>query len=83
MPRENTEKLLDMVTEGLFDETILVRDLLNFLDDNDVGEFMAQYGYETGDYDEDEEEEYPQDEIDEEEEYESHKYDDFEDSEDT
>jgi hypothetical protein len=83
MPRENTEKLLDMVTEGLFNETILIRDLLNFLDDNDVGEFMSQYGYETGDYeeDEDEESEYPQAEIDAEEEYESFK--EFEDWRDT
>lgn len=73
MPRENTEKLLEMVTDSLFDESILIRDLLNFLSDAEVGEFMSQYGYETGDYDEDEEPEYPQDEIDAEEEAESFK----------
>lgn len=82
MPRENTEKLLEMVQDGMFDESMLIRDLLNFLDDREVGEFMSQYGYEDPDF-EDEEPEYPQDEIDEEEAYEASKYDDFEDSEDT
>lgn len=34
-----------MIDEGCFDQETLIRDLLNFLSDAEVGQFMEQYGY--------------------------------------
>lgn len=44
--RKNTKELLRMVEEGCFNREELIRDLLNFLSDAEVGQFMEQYGYE-------------------------------------
>lgn len=45
MIRKNTVKLLDMITNGDVSEVPLLHNLLNFLSDDEVGEFMEQYGY--------------------------------------
>lgn len=45
MTREYTNKLLDMVDEGLFDLEDLVRDLACWMSEADVKEFMLRNDY--------------------------------------
>jgi hypothetical protein len=43
--RKNTKELLGLIAEGLIDREEIVIDLLNYLSDAEVGEFMEKYGY--------------------------------------
>lgn len=48
--REYTNKIIEMVDEGLIDRDILIRDLLNYMSESDVENFYDQYyGYEDED----------------------------------
>lgn len=50
--RKFTNKIIEMVDEGLIDRDILIRDLLNWMSESDVGEFFDQnFGDETEDED--------------------------------
>lgn len=44
--RENTNYLLEMLDDGLVDGDSLARELLQYLSDDEVGEFMRIYDYE-------------------------------------
>lgn len=41
--REYTNKIIEMVDEGLIDRDILIRDLLNYMSESDVAEFYDSY----------------------------------------
>jgi hypothetical protein len=41
--REYTNKIIEMVDEGLIDRNILIRDLLNYMSESDVSDFYDQY----------------------------------------
>jgi hypothetical protein len=43
--RKNTIKLLSLLDEGVLDVKRLVKDLLNYLSEAEVTEFMEYYGY--------------------------------------
>jgi hypothetical protein len=43
--RKNTIELLNLLDEGVLDEKKLVKDLLNYLSEAEVTEFMESYGY--------------------------------------
>ncbi len=45
MPRENTNKLIEMMDEGLIDAESLALDLLGWLSDDEVKEFAERNGY--------------------------------------
>lgn len=44
--RENTNYLLEMLDDGIVDGDSLARELLQYLSDDEVGEFMRIYDYE-------------------------------------
>lgn len=44
--RENTNYLLEMLDDGIVDGDSLARELLQYLSDDEVGEFMRIYEYE-------------------------------------
>lgn len=48
--RKYTNKIIEMVDEGMFDRDMLIRDLLNWMSESDVQEFYDSY------YDQDEDE---------------------------
>lgn len=48
--RKYTNKIIEMVDEGMVDRDMLIRDLLNFMSESDVAEFYDSY------YDQDEDE---------------------------
>ena len=52
MPREYTNKLLDLIDEGLIDTESLARDLLDYLTEDKVKEFAERNDYITEDADE-------------------------------
>ena len=41
--REYTNKIIEMVDEGLIDRDMLIRDLLNYMSESDVSDFYDQY----------------------------------------
>lgn len=45
MARKYTNMLLEMVDENSINAEILIRDLLNYLSEAEVEQFMEQYGY--------------------------------------
>jgi hypothetical protein len=45
-PRKNTNKIMGYVKEGIFDCENLIRDLLNYMSEAEVTEFMESNGYE-------------------------------------
>lgn len=45
-PRKNTNYLLEMLDDGIVDGDSLARELLQWLSDDEVGEFMRMYKYE-------------------------------------
>lgn len=48
--RKYTNKIIEMVDEGLIDRDMLIRDLLNYMSESDVENFYDQYyGYEDED----------------------------------
>lgn len=48
--RKYTNKIIEMVDEGMFDRDMLIRDLLNYMSESDVENFYDQYyGYEDED----------------------------------
>ena len=48
--RKYTNKIIEMVDEGLVDRDMLIRDLLNYMSESDVENFYDQYyGYEDED----------------------------------
>lgn len=50
--RNYTNHIIEMVDEGLIDRDILIRDLLNWMSESDVGEFFDQnFGDEIEDED--------------------------------
>ena len=52
--REYTNKIIEMVDEGLWDRDELIRDLLNYMSESDVKDFYESYGLdETWEDDED------------------------------
>lgn len=53
MPREYTNKLLDMAEEGVLDWENLARDLLGWMSEADVKEFALRNDILTGDVDDD------------------------------
>lgn len=66
--RKYTNKLLEMVDEGLLDQKNLIRDLLCWMSENEVQTFYEKYGYEEMESeDEDEEDEIDREEENEEE----------------
>lgn len=54
MAREYTNKVLELVEEGAIDKDLCIRDLLSFLGEHEVKQFVEDYGY----FYEEEEEEY-------------------------
>lgn len=57
MAREYTNKILDMVAEGILDKDMLIRDLLSWMSENDVKAYFLAYDLEPSrhDYEDDEE----------------------------
>ena len=54
MVREYTNKIIEMVDEGLLDRDMLIRDLLNYMSESDVKDFYNSSGLdETWEDDED------------------------------
>ena len=51
--REYTNKIIEMVDEGLIDRDMLIRDLLNYMSESDVSDFYDQYYGQDEDEDED------------------------------
>lgn len=48
--RKYTNKIIEMVDEGMVDRDMLIRDLLNYMSESDVENFYDQYyGYEDED----------------------------------
>jgi hypothetical protein len=45
MAREYTNKLLDMVDDGIVDNVLLIRGLLNWMSENEVEEFCIANEY--------------------------------------
>jgi hypothetical protein len=43
--RKNTIELLNLLDEGVLNEKRLAKDLLNYLSEAEVTEFMESYGY--------------------------------------
>lgn len=43
MAREYTNKILDMLGEGMLDKDMLIRDLLSWMSENDVRQFAEAY----------------------------------------
>jgi hypothetical protein len=43
MAREYTNKILEMLDEGMFDKDMLIRDLLSWMSENDVKAFYYAY----------------------------------------
>lgn len=41
--RKFTNKIIEMVDEGLIDRDMLIRDLLNYMSESDVSDFYDQY----------------------------------------
>ncbi len=63
--RPNTFKLLDMINEGGVDKDSLINDLLGFMSDSDVGDFMRRNDYIQDDSDNEESEDNdPEDAVD-------------------
>ena len=54
--REYTNKIIEMVDEGLLDRDMLIRDLLNYMSESDVKDFYESLGL---DDDEDEDDGQP------------------------
>lgn len=55
MAREYTNKILEMLDEGIFDKNVLIRDLLSWMSENDVKAFYlahdldpSRHDYEDG-----------------------------------
>jgi hypothetical protein len=54
MVRKYTNKIIEMVDEGLLDRDMLIRDLLNYMSESDVKDFYVSLGIdEDEDLDED------------------------------
>jgi hypothetical protein len=51
--REYTNKIIEMVDEGLIDRDMLIRDLLNYMSESEVENFYDQYYGQDEDEDED------------------------------
>lgn len=50
--REYTNKIIEMVDEGMVDRDMLIRDLLNYMSESEVANFYDQYyGYDESDDD--------------------------------
>lgn len=45
MAREYTNKILEMLDEGMFDKDMLIRDLLSWMSEKDVREFADVYQF--------------------------------------
>lgn len=45
MTRDATKKILDMVAEGAVDKDVLIRDLLGWMSEDDVREFIDRNDY--------------------------------------
>jgi hypothetical protein len=59
--RKCTKKMLELIDESYFDKDVLIRDLLNWLSEEDVEEFYnarVKYDNDFGDEDEDHEDDY-------------------------
>lgn len=50
-PRPNSTKLLQMLDDGLVDPRQTLEDLVNYLSDDEVGDFMHDYDLTTDDDD--------------------------------
>lgn len=57
MAREYTNKILEMLDEGMFDKDMLIRDLLSWMSENDVKQFYYAYDLDPSRHDEEDEEE--------------------------
>lgn len=51
--RKYTNKIIEMVDEGMVDRDMLIRDLLNFMSESDVEDFYDSYYGQDEDEDED------------------------------
>lgn len=51
MAREYTNKILDMVAEGMLDKDMLIRDLLSWMSENDVKAYYLAYDLEPSRHD--------------------------------
>ena len=51
--REYTNKIIEMVDEGMVDRDMLIRDLLNWMSESDVEDFYDSYYGQDEDEDED------------------------------
>lgn len=51
--REYTNKIIEMVDEGMVDRDMLIRDLLNYMSESDVSDFYDSYYGQDEDEDED------------------------------
>ena len=54
MAREYTNKILDMLEEGMFDKNMLIRDLLSWTSEDSVKAFYYAYELDPSRYDEEE-----------------------------
>lgn len=75
MSREYTNKLLEMVEEGLLDKDTVIMACVKYMSEDDVKDMMEANEFILEDEDEDDLEEYPQEDIDAEEAHEASKYD--------
>lgn len=57
MAREYTNKILDMVAEGILDKDMLIRDLLSWMSENDVKAYYLAYDLDPSRHDYEDEEE--------------------------
>lgn len=57
MTRKFTRKILEMVEDGIINEEILIKDLLNYLSEAEVEDFAFTNGYIEEEEDEEEEDE--------------------------
>lgn len=51
--RKYTNKIIEMVDEGMVDRDMLIRDLLNYMSESDVADFYDSYYDQDEDQDED------------------------------
>lgn len=56
MTREYTNKILEMLDEGMLDKDILIRDLLGWMSENDVKAYYLAYDLDPARHDEDDDE---------------------------
>ena len=52
-----TKKILELLSEGCLNKDVLIRDLLNYLEESEVAEFYEQYEFDKFFESEDEEDE--------------------------